>query len=567
MNINMKKSSITFSLICSMLLSVNTLAETWKITDFRFGMQDPSFSSWGNSDGPQNVDYSRFGSIVEGTYQGSNTNQALINFEFFTSPTTPYTALTNEGVANTPQGTITGGPAPTFNLTTLEADMSSWIVNWNNTEFAQGNGSPKAVCITGDFGEDLPFADFLRTPESDIAKITDNNDGTITINWASCINGGAFDSKVGFWRLNLECTSCTTTQVLLAEDILTVEQGGFTTLTVGRSDGPVTISSAKGANPPSTTFTWTASDASFTDTDGAQGTYTFDPSVVPVGIHTISVISKDTSGLPEVLNSTAEIQVRVTEDPVANHADSNSNGVPDASESGLLTNQQLQSTFTDQATYVLETDAGTLKVGTTAFCVTSGARITMEDIIASGGLVCSTVINGSDDKIKAVGVGGFFDFEIHGLASIGDIANVVLPLSAPIPSHATYRKYNLTDGWTRFTIGDGNPYTDTYASAPSTSAGECPAAGSTAYVSGLNEGDECVQLTITDGGPNDADGTANGTIKDPGGVAENQSGVEAELASGCSISGKPTSLSNHSEWLLLFAALAWLGLSTRARKQ
>ena len=49
--------------------------------------------------------------------------------------------------------------------------------------------------------------------------------------------------------------------------------------------------------------------------------------------------------------------------------------------------------------------------------------------------------------------------------------------------------------------------------------GNCPPPQSTVYRDGLNTGDWCVQLTIEDGGPNDADGLANGSIDDPGGVA------------------------------------------------
>ncbi|MCK4737205.1 MAG: hypothetical protein KAT10_01490, partial [Sulfurimonas sp.] len=54
-------------------------------------------------------------------------------------------------------------------------------------------------------------------------------------------------------------------------------------------------------------------------------------------------------------------------------------------------------------------------------------------------------------------------------------------------------------------------------SAAST-AGACPAPGSDTYSVGLTAGHDCIQLTIQDGGPNDADGLANAEVKDPGGV-------------------------------------------------
>lgn len=43
--------------------------------------------------------------------------------------------------------------------------------------------------------------------------------------------------------------------------------------------------------------------------------------------------------------------------------------------------------------------------------------------------------------------------------------------------------------------------------------------GSGAWVDGLTIGHGCLQLTLQDGGPNDADFAANGVIRDPGGLA------------------------------------------------
>jgi hypothetical protein len=48
--------------------------------------------------------------------------------------------------------------------------------------------------------------------------------------------------------------------------------------------------------------------------------------------------------------------------------------------------------------------------------------------------------------------------------------------------------------------------------------GVCPPPGSAEYRPGLNHGDWCVQVTIEDGGPNDADGAKNGVIASLAGV-------------------------------------------------
>ncbi len=49
--------------------------------------------------------------------------------------------------------------------------------------------------------------------------------------------------------------------------------------------------------------------------------------------------------------------------------------------------------------------------------------------------------------------------------------------------------------------------------------GSCSAIGAAAYTDGLNPGDDCLMLMIQDGGANDADGLADGSVSDPGGVA------------------------------------------------
>ena len=48
--------------------------------------------------------------------------------------------------------------------------------------------------------------------------------------------------------------------------------------------------------------------------------------------------------------------------------------------------------------------------------------------------------------------------------------------------------------------------------------GACPPPGSPAYQAGLAAGAGCIQLTLTDGGPNDSDGVKDGVIRDPGGA-------------------------------------------------
>ena len=515
--------------------------DVFEIIDFKFGMEVPA--------GQDNFVIDKVigtpGTLVDGTFQGSQVTNEIVSFTYFGSPVITYTAasgvdtdgidfIPSNGDPAIPDVSTDDHPAINIDRTTLIADMSSFYAFWSGIEFNQGDSN---------------------------VTVIDNRDNTYNLAWSKTIIGGFFHGRTGNWTMKVDCTSCPDV-ILDLPDTLTVTQATYTTTIVGQPSGHVVVASAKGTNPANTTYTWTTTDASITDIDSAEGKFTFDPSIVPIGDYTIAHSYVDTTDFPPH-NGTGTVNIRVVADSVANHLDTDGDGIPDAYDSVSLTTAQLQSTFADQTTYIIETDSGTIKVGEIAFCVSSGARITIDDIIANGAGNCQPASNATDDLIEEIGVGGFYSFEVNGLTA-GSTANIVIPLTASIPAHATYRKYTSADGWSRFDVTGANAL----ASAASTATGVCPAIGDAAYTPGLTEGDSCVQLTIVDGGPNDADGSANGSIQDPGGVAKIKSGTEAELSSGCSISGNPQNLNEHSEWMLLATFIAWLGfISYRNKKR
>ncbi|WP_026286913.1 beta strand repeat-containing protein [Gilvimarinus chinensis] len=124
-------------------------------------------------------------------------------------------------------------------------------------------------------------------------------------------------------------------------------------------------------------------------------------------------------------------------------------------------------------------------------------------------------------------VGGIFDFRVQSLPEAGASVRVAIALNEAIPAEATYRK--LVDSqWIAFTE-DANNALHSAAGSP----GYCPSPGSDEWQAGLIEGHWCVQLTIEDGGANDADGRANRTVVDPGAVVKPQGagGGDGELPS------------------------------------
>ncbi|MCW3173515.1 Ig-like domain-containing protein [Shewanella subflava] len=108
---------------------------------------------------------------------------------------------------------------------------------------------------------------------------------------------------------------------------------------------------------------------------------------------------------------------------------------------------------------------------------------------------------------------GLFDFNINNLPARGATVTIAIPQVLPIPINAVYRKFNQGK-WTTFVENADNS-----VSSSAGQLGYCPPPGAADWQPGLTEGHWCVLLSIEDGGPNDGDGTVNGEIVDPGGVA------------------------------------------------
>jgi hypothetical protein len=284
-------------------------------------------------------------------------------------------------------------------------------------------------------------------------------------------------------------------------------QGALPRLVAYQDDGLMTFSADTfDGNGNALTFNWAASD----DDLGIDGTTTaaasFDASTVAPGTYPVRVTVSD--GLAQ---TTATLLVVVVAGSSPD-ADVDLDGIADSVDSVTDYGALLEDQTGDPAiAALLETEPGlSLRRGRTSMAADrTGALIDMSDLVTvgvgEGGLPL-----GADSYDHA---GGIFDFEIHGLAPGGG-ASVVLPLQSGIRTGAVYRKFHPIEGWHDFVVTAGNAV----ASAHST-LGQCPGPASDAYVDGLQPFADCVRLTLTDGGPNDADDVADGVIRDPGGVA------------------------------------------------
>lgn len=318
---------------------------------------------------------------------------------------------------------------------------------------------------------------------------------------------------------------------------LQFRQGGTDVSTAYVSGGTVTVNAVvTDVNSTQThTYDWSMSNNSLsapTDTTSSSWTFTPVAGSDPFENFLIDVNLTD-SGVPALSNRVSQILSVVAvaptltatdtdgdgtndDDPTEGLDDSDQDGIPnylDAQSAGA-TDQHLipnQTAATDNATWFLvQTEPG-LKIvtGNTARASgNNGILVTDANITNFGSVLGDAPLNANDNFEH---VGGIYDFELSGLLP-GQTANIVIPLQSVIPTNATFRKFNPNSGWGNFVVDNNNRL----ASASGTLLGVCPEPGSSQYVAGLIAFNSCLQLTIQDGGANDADGTANGIIKDPG---------------------------------------------------
>ncbi|WP_175577497.1 Ig-like domain-containing protein, partial [Photobacterium proteolyticum] len=186
------------------------------------------------------------------------------------------------------------------------------------------------------------------------------------------------------------------------------------------------------------------------------------------------------------------------------HTDSDNDGIPDYQDA-ISDCNVIQEAVSDPSSYLVEGEPGV--------CLRKGVTVAGNE---TGGtqLLDTEVTTQLGEDGAADNIGGIFDFVATGLPQVGQSYRVVFPQRRPIPANAVYRKYKDGLGWVDFVEDADN----SLASAQG-EAGYCPPPGDASWTQGLIEGYWCVQLTIQDGGPNDDDGVANGSVVDPGGVA------------------------------------------------
>jgi len=286
-----------------------------------------------------------------------------------------------------------------------------------------------------------------------------------------------------------------------------------------KNQGVVTVS-ATGSTGAGAAYDWSATDSRLVPIAGSPANeFRFDPAALSAGTYVVAVAINDAGSIthqhvtvalgntPPTLSTSTSSDGDSTADATEGRGDVDGDGLPDYLDP------------TGDPTLLNETVSPTASNLTRLITTTAGLSLALNDSAiqalaegkASGAKIPASSVN-SDAGYSVID--GVYDFQVRGLSATQPTAKVVIPLGKPLPSGVVFRKF-ANGAWADFAV----TATDDVRSARSlTATDECPPPGDAAYREGLLPFNDCIELTLTDGGPNDSDGEANGVIRDPGAI-------------------------------------------------
>ncbi|MDO6500937.1 Ig-like domain-containing protein, partial [Photobacterium sanguinicancri] len=399
---------------------------------------------------------------------------------------------------------------------TIEEGESYYIVEVHLN--GQAPNYPITIPYTVSSSDELIYTDAVTIEEGTIGNIELDISDLNANNWLVSLSD---ELNLG----NKNSFTLTISKEMVKPEVSSqVWQAREQRLIIERLAGDVQVQAMVNNAKQSDTFDYYWSSEAI-DTGSAENsdTFIFDPSVLTAGIYELNVDVTKNSTLDLVTKHQIFIEVReqlekldptkdtdgdLIPDSEEGYQDSDNDGIPDyldaVSECNVMQEQAIKSD-----SYLVEVEPG--------LCIRRG--ITVADSHYSGLQLHIIEDNIVPDEEKP-NIGGVFDFVITNLKQPGDLASLVIPQTTPIPSNAQYTKYDTkSQTWVDFSIGAEHGYLSSAKGEP----GYCPPPGnpmtSDIWTHGLTEGHWCVQLTIKDGGDNDADHIVNGTVVDPGGVS------------------------------------------------
>lgn len=325
----------------------------------------------------------------------------------------------------------------------------------------------------------------------------------------------------GFARLNTAAKQQKQTLMIVDRNVapelkLTTRQNAQVAASLYQDQGlvSVTASSFDANNDPITLAISMTNGISFDVVSDNE--ITFDPALIDVSFVRVTATADDGQ---QVTTLTKRLDIIEAAPTLSIATDTDGDGISDADEGFGDSDGDKVPDYLDS---IDEPSLIATSVGSSQLIATDGGlQLALGELAAadqSGGALINqqNIVNEAGEQVVDDGfsvVGGLYDFEVSGLNDAVRQARVVIPLSQSIPLNATYRKFDGSQ-WLDFVSDSDNAI----ASAKAV-AGECPEPENESYTDGLTLFDDCIRLTLSDGGPNDSDGVVNGVIVDPGGVA------------------------------------------------
>jgi len=307
---------------------------------------------------------------------------------------------------------------------------------------------------------------------------------------------------------------------------LAISQSAENRTTVYQDQGQVTVTAvASDANPGDVlSYDWAASDTAVKDVNAnglSSSSFIFDPTTLATGAHRVDVGVNDATEITQVsrlfiVEATAPVLTTADSDgdgitdDVEGVEDSDGDGIADYLDAVSQQNAIQNQTGNLDNQVLIQTEAG-LQIMLGQFAVSAarkGVSIIEDDILLTTG---ETTLPG----VELNGQTNIYDFEIHGISPSQGALGIVLPLQAAMQSGVNFYVYDQQTGWQVFVENNDNRLSSSNINA----SDYCPVVNDAIYTESLTLLDLCVQLHVTDGGPNDADGEINGVVRITGVVA------------------------------------------------
>lgn len=262
------------------------------------------------------------------------------------------------------------------------------------------------------------------------------------------------------------------------------------------------------------------------DLDNVANQLTLDTSNSTEGVIEVTVHVTDTNLIQGRQSSTLNLRV-LEKAPALGLIDSDKDGVPDVFEGFKDINRNGLMDYLDNSPdcSVINSDARLGLVGliqtNSENCITMGKNAQ----VAGTGLAIEIDDHGITADSEFISLSSVMDFKVE-VQGAGQTASIVIPLATPAHSDSVYRKYDIVNGtWGNFEVTLKDLVWSTEGQS-----GVCPNPDSPLWQKGISPNAWCVKIDITDGGPNDDDGEANGIIVDPGYIAKQTNNSEPPIA-------------------------------------